>query len=239
MASFRAAVADGAQGIELDVRLSRDRQPVVIHDATLDRTTQARGVVRGLTRDELERVTAIGLRWKSLLPPSAAAEDWSVPSLERVLEFAARARVRVFVELKHDAAFESGLDESVVELIHRLKAHDIVRVISFNAAAIARVKRADERIVTALNIRPTLRSPLPSPRQLVDRVRRAEADGASVHVSLATPRRVVALRDAELGVHVWTVNRAPAVGRCVALGVDSIMTDHPALFRASICGEQP
>lgn len=203
--AFRGAIADGADGVELDVRLSADGLPVVIHDATLERTTPVRGRVSDVAAPDLEAV--------------------GVPTLRSALDLLSAHRAVVFVELKGGG---DDLERAVArELCHR-DCYERATVLSFNHAALRRVREIDERLETAATVAPTLRMPRPSPARIVEIVERAEASAAALHVSLATRRRIDALHDRGLGALVWTVN-SPVVARRIArFGADAVMTDAPA-----------
>ena len=210
LAAFRGALEDGAGGVELDVRLSADGVPMVIHDATLYRTLRVRARVAELT--------------------AAALGELSVPTLESVLDLLANRGGVAFIELK-------GTDHAIAETVARLLAsrghRDRTVVLSFNHAALRRVRDVDDRIMTAATFAPTIRVPRLAAARLVESVERAGAASAALHVSLATRRRVEMLRERGLGTAVWTVNSVAIARRLDRLGVDAVMTDYPArLVRA-------
>lgn len=231
LAAFRGAIDDGADGIELDVRLSRDGVPVVIHDATLRRTTGSAARVSDLTAVELSKLTAVPPRRPfstDAAAPRPSPEDLGVPTLERVLTLPETAGSILYVELKGRRSSDMELEEAVVDVIRRTGATDRVVVLSFNHASLRRVRRLDGLLRTAATVAPELRLPRPSPARLADIVERAEAGEAALHVSLATRRRFEALRDRGFRVSVWTVN-SPLVGTYLdRVGVHALMTDHPA-----------
>jgi glycerophosphoryl diester phosphodiesterase len=204
LAAFRGALEDGADGVELDVRLSADGVPVVVHDATLYRTLRLRARVAELS--------------------AARLAELSVPSLEAVLDLLAPGGV-AYVELK---GTDPALPDEVARLLARRGHRDRAVVLSFNHTALRRVRDVDERVTTAATFAPSLRTPRILAARLVDSVERAGATSAALHVSLATRRRVDALRERGLGVAVWTVNSATIARRLERLGVDAMMTDHPA-----------
>jgi glycerophosphoryl diester phosphodiesterase len=103
LAAFRAAEAGGADGLELDVQLSRDGVPVVLHDATVDRTSDGRGAVAELTLTELRRLD-VGT-W---FAPAFAGER--LPTLEEVLAWGGR-RLRFNIEIKDAAAGQAVLQQ--------------------------------------------------------------------------------------------------------------------------------
>ncbi|MBO8162935.1 MAG: glycerophosphodiester phosphodiesterase [Brevibacillus sp.] len=118
--------------IEIDVQLSRDGVPVVIHDSTLDRTTNGSGLVMTHTYDELRRLDA-----GSWFAPKYAAER--IPSLEEILVIC-RGKKRLNIELKQAANRYVGLEEAVVSQIRRRCMQEQVIVTSFDQESVRRVK---------------------------------------------------------------------------------------------------
>jgi glycerophosphoryl diester phosphodiesterase len=213
LAAFRGAVADGADGVELDVRLSADGRAVVVHDATLTRTAGVAGRVSDLTADELER--------------------FDVPTLASVLELTARPRAVVYVEIKGGGP---DLEAAVANEVRAHDCHDRVVVLSFNHASLRRLHVVDERIATAASVAPTIRAPRPSAARLAEIAARAEAGALATHVSLATRRNVAALAERGLATLAWTVNRPLVARRLARAGVEAVMTDFPARVAAALDG---
>ena len=239
IAAFQGAAFDGADGVELDVRLSADGIPVVIHDATLTRTTGLALRVSDHTAEELQRVPAVPRRRSRVVIPSIPrrAVDLGVPTLERVLRDPAASQFIFYVELKGRRTGEHGLEESVVDTIYAAGCSNRVVVLSFNHSSLRRVRRLDSTLRTAATIAPNLREPRPSARRLLEAVQRAEASEAALHVSLATRRRVELLIHAGVPVSVWTVNSALVGAYLDRIGVGAIMTDHP-LRMAGVVGRR-
>lgn len=221
LAAFRGAFEDGADGVELDVRLSADGVPVVVHDASLFRTTGVRGRVRDRTAAELAECLARRAR----VGAAPGAGETGVPTLERALELAAGYGAVVWAELKGG---EAALGEAVAALLGRRGWRDRVVVLSFDHEALRRIRRIDARVRTAATLAPSIRTPRLGPSRVVEAVERAGAASAALHVALATRRRVDALRERGLGVAVWTVNSRAIARRLDRFGVDAIMTDFPA-----------
>jgi glycerophosphoryl diester phosphodiesterase len=234
LAAFRGALDDGADGVELDVRLSSDGVPVVVHDATIARTTGLTWRVGDRTSGELAATIARSpaSRRRALvgLVTSNASNGLGVPTLEETLTLVSSRRGIVYVELKGARSSLPDLEQAVVWVLRRHGQFERVVVLSFNHAALRRVKNLDHRIRTAATVAPTIRAPRPSPDHLADAVDRANADEAALHVSLATKRRIALLHERGKRVSVWTVN-SPLVGRLVSrFGVDALMTDYPNRF---------
>jgi glycerophosphoryl diester phosphodiesterase len=145
LAAFRRAVELGADGVELDVHLSKDRQLVVIHDFTLETTTNGRGLVQNHTLAELKELDA-----GSWFGPAFAGER--IPSLQEVIE-AVGQRLLLNIELKasrHGPGSGDDLADAVVHLIEDYHLQDRVVVSSFSPLAVRRAKRTSARLSTGL-----------------------------------------------------------------------------------------
>ena len=128
---------DGADGIEFDVRLSRDHVPVVIHDSTLKRTGLIDAVVSELTAAELQDID-VG-SWFAIeraQTPTHSYKGERLPSLSRVLEFFRSINGVLYIEMKCDADEGAKLAAEVVRLIREHQMVDRVVVESFDLSAI-------------------------------------------------------------------------------------------------------
>jgi glycerophosphoryl diester phosphodiesterase len=208
LAAFENAVALGVDGIELDVRVSRDGRVVVHHDRTLERTTPLRGPVEERTAEELMRA--------------------GVPQLGDVLR--ACSGVRTIIELKvNDPAF----GRLVVDDIRRHAAIERVCVGGFGRAAVRAARLAEPALATSAVreevrlavYRSWLRWPVARSEYVGYQV--PERSGGTRVVS----RRFVAdAHGAGLGVQVWTVNDESDAARLLTWGVDALITDRPDLM---------
>jgi glycerophosphoryl diester phosphodiesterase len=137
LASFASGLEVGAAFAELDVHLTRDGEVVVIHDATLDRTTNGRGAVRDLTLAEIRRFSAgYPTRFGS------AYTGERVPTLGEVLGLL-RDRARAMIEIKPDAVTEDaegGIEAHVVEEVRKARMEKEVALISFERRALVRCR---------------------------------------------------------------------------------------------------
>ena len=208
MSAFDNAVALGADGLELDVHLSRDGVVVVHHDRTLERTTNLRGPIANRTADELARA--------------------AVPTLEEVLR--RHREVRVIVEMKvNDAA----LAAAVVSTITRAGAVERVCVGSFGTSVLRDVRRLEPALATSAS-REEVRWALyrswcrwPVSRAAYRGYQVPENAGTTRVVS---PRFVQYAHDKGLGVQVWTVDSESDARRLIGWGVDALITDRPDLI---------
>jgi glycerophosphoryl diester phosphodiesterase len=224
MAAFAAGLASGADGLELDVRLSRDGVVVVHHDRTLDRTTSAAGEVGHLTADELARVDA-GCRFERDGGRPFANRGIGVPTLDDVL--ARHPSTRIIVELKVNTA---ELARAVVGLIRRRDAVERVCLAAFGLRVL-RAARALEPAIATSAAREEVRWALyrswcrwPVSRAPYAGYQVPERAGSTRIVS---PRFVEYARRAGLAVQVWTVDSDADARRLLDWGVNALITDRP------------
>lgn len=207
LVAFAAAEAAGADGIELDVHLSRDGVPVVIHDERVERTTDGRGRVAGLSLAELRRLDAGG--WFS---PRFAGEP--IPVLEEVLDWAGD-RLRLNIEIKEAAAGQALLD--------LLPRYPRVRVLvsSFDHRLLAELRRRDGNLPLGFLFE----------EDGWHRVlRRALACGAeSLHPRADRVSRplLAACKRAGLALCPWTVDDPGHIRALRRLGIDGLFTNDP------------
>lgn len=125
MAAFEKALADQADGIELDVHLTKDFQVVVIHDETVDRTTNGTGLVHHFSLSEIQQLDS-----GSWFAPGFS--DQRIPTLDEVLKWIKETDLELNIELKNKVIPYSGLEEKVVELVEYYGLQERVILSSFN-----------------------------------------------------------------------------------------------------------
>ncbi len=225
LAAFELALAQGADGIEFDVRLSTDGVPVVIHDARLERTTSGRGPVRRHTFAALRRLDA-GAWFNERFPEHASARftGAKIPSLAETLAWVRTKRCAAFVEIKTGRPLDRGVAGKVVEEIHRARVTDLVTVISFHAPTLRRVRELDAGLKLGLDcMRPIV---------TLARARRLGATTVLPHGTYTKARWVARAHRAGLRVVVWGVDEPAGMLRLLRAGVDGIITSSPATLRA-------
>lgn len=239
--SFNLAVSLGADGIELDVHLSSEGVPVVIHDSRVDRTTDGRGAVARLSLPELAKLDA-SARFRRRLSTSPRLRSrvrrtlggvpnvphdglQSVPTLKEVLDAVHEVGLsRVYVELKGQRQNRLPLLMETILQIRKQGMEKLVTIISFDHDIIERCREVAPDLRTGILV--------PGP---VNRIRRwpsivraatkARADEVALHYSLASRRSVANIHSKGFQVSVWTVNSRMAMRRLAAAGVDSIITN--------------
>ena len=216
MAAFAMAVELGADAIELDLHVSRDGELVVIHDNTLDRTTDGEGPVHARSLQELKRLDAG--RW---FGESFAGQR--IPTLAEVLDRFS-GKVPLALEIKAGSAFFRGIEERVVSVLREHQVISQVAVASFDHHALLRLKDLEPCLRTAALLvgRPMSMSAVAGP---------SKTDAMALEFSLVTKTEVDACRAAGLQLVVWVVNEPAQMRHFIDLGVDGIITDSPDLLR--------
>jgi len=211
MASFERGLELGADWIELDVHLSADGALVVIHDETLDRTTNGHGLVREHTLAELKALDA--------------GDGQPIPTLDQVLVWAHSRNAIVDIEIKNAPLYYEGIEEAVVACLNQHDMTEEVIVISFDHASVARVKELEPRVATGVlyACRPTDAG--------IGLARAAGADAVLPHWAYVTPSDVAAAHAAGLSVAPGSLNKTEVLRQLIASGVDAIGTNHPDILR--------
>ncbi|MBM3278954.1 MAG: glycerophosphodiester phosphodiesterase [Candidatus Handelsmanbacteria bacterium] len=215
LAAFALAIELGVDLIELDVQQTGDGRLVVIHDATLDRTTDLSGEVAEKSVAEIRRGDA-----GSWFAPRFHGER--VPLLEEVLELA-RRRVLTLVEIK-----ARHIAERVVQVIEDLGMEDQVVVQSFVPQTVRRVKLLAPALPAALLV-----STLPTTparirvRRLAREVLEAGANAVGIWHSALTPALLEEMRQRSIGVWTWTVDDEIVMRDLVLMGVQGLITNYP------------
>jgi len=216
LAAFKKAYDLGAEAIELDVQLNADQRAIVIHDTTVDRTTDGTGRVRDLSLEKLKSLDA-----GSFFSTEFAGER--IPLLEEVFEAFGR-KLFVNIELKnYDSPF-NALPEIVANLVKHAQLQDWVMFSSFNPIALRRIRRLlPETPVGFLTSTGWVGA---FGQKLVEYWLSPQA----IHPNKeeVTERMLTNQHKAGRRVNVWTVNELEEMKYLAKLGVDGIITDHPA-----------
>ncbi|HDH06790.1 MAG TPA: glycerophosphodiester phosphodiesterase [Thermoproteales archaeon] len=209
--SFRKAVEIGVDFIELDLRQTLDGEIIILHDATLDRTTNGSGRVSEKTFDEIRKLDAGG--WFS---PKFKGE--MIPTLEEVLSELG-GRTRFILELKVE-----GIEEKVVKQVCDMGLVDDTIILSGNWNILKRVKDIDPRFTLFADM-PVFS--LKGLRKLVENY----VNIVSYHISKAEDYMIDCAHIRGLLVNVWPVNTTKEAEKAIKLGVDFITTDDPRKIR--------
>lgn len=224
IAAFDLGMAAGADGLELDVQLSRDGRVVVCHDPTLDRTTDAVGPLADRTAAELAMVNA-SLRYGIDLEWSWTGVPAGLPTLDEVL--ARYPDASLIIEMKGE---RTDLGPAAVEAVRRARAGSRVCLGSFSSAVLAAARRAGPDLATSASREEALRALQRSwlwlsPGRVAYRAFQVPERAGRLRV--VSPRFLRAVHRAGCAVHVWTVNEEADMRRLFDWGVDAIITDRP------------
>lgn len=217
LAGVRACLDAGCEAMEVDVRLTADGVPVLMHDDTVNRTTNLEGPVRAFSFSELQRADAGG--------------GEPVPSLEQALQLIA-GRLVVWCELKatdSDAEHDAQLVDAVLHTIRRVGATEWTAIHSFADHIVARARKNAPLIPAAL-ISPPLS--LESAPALLRRALEAGAQAVSLHHAGLGPELLAWFRARQMSVFAWTLDHEDEWQRALRAGVDGIITNYPHALRA-------
>ena len=218
LAAFQLAAEMGADGLELDVHLSRDGELVVIHDFTLQATTDGQGRVHDRTLPELKQLDA-----GSWFQPQFAGER--IPTLQEVIDAVGR-RLLLNIELKAEGWQDNGLAAAVVRSVEDNQLLDRVVLSSFNPLTLWRVRRLNPWVATGLLYSPDM--PLALRRAWARHMIRPSA--LHPYYPMIDAKFMGWARERGYRVHTWTVDEPEDMWRMVRLGVDLIITNRPDLL---------
>lgn len=213
--AFQKAIEVGSDMIELDIRFSKDGRLVVMHDATLERTTNGEGKVADYTLKELKELDA-----GSKFSPRFAGEK--VPTLQEILELA-KDRVPVNIEMKNQDPGRLPIEELAARALGEVKKAGMERQVifsSFYPSALERIRELDPRLWVAFLYHRHWNS-----------ISEASA-GRSFSVlnlrsQFLTKSKIAKIREAGIRINVYTVNAEDELEQFVRWGVDGIITNHP------------
>ncbi len=226
LASLREAARQGARWVELDVMLTGDGVPVLIHDDTLDRTTDGRGPVAGLTLAELRRLDAGA--WFS---PRFAGER--VPTLEEALALLLDLGLGLNLEIKPFPGREVPTAEAALAVLRRhWPAGRPLLVSSFEVPCLEVARAAAPDIPRGY----LLWDPPADWAAVADRL---EAATLNVHQDRQTAASVAAYRATGRPVLAYTVNDAGRARELFGWGVAAVFTDAPGRLAATLGGQRP
>jgi len=234
LGAYVAALDEGADALECDVRLTADGHLVCVHDRDLRRIAQKRGLVSSMELSELEQLDFAAWKhpWADLddEAPDMDRELDKVLTLRRLLETVADygRPVELAIETKHPTRYAGLVERRLVDLLDGFGwagKSSPARVMSFSWVALRRVRR----LAPDLDLVYLIDSPLgwASARPF------AELDwiaGPGIELLQKHPDLIRRIRNAGTEVHVWTVNTEADLELCLELGVSAVITDNPGMI---------
>jgi glycerophosphoryl diester phosphodiesterase len=223
MAAFREAIAVAADGIEFDVRLTRDGVPVVIHDSTLRRTAGLSQRIADLTWSEVAKVD-VG----SWFSGSFANE--TVPSLSDLFTLFQSNNSTLYLEMKCDSSAEyAPLAEACCRLIAEHALKERVLIECFQLPALRIVREIDRDVKTVALFEPSISNPsVLSDTSIINKATDVGAVALALHHRLARRSLIEKARHVGLHVAVWTVDDPTWIERARKLDIDALITNDPA-----------
>lgn len=216
LAAFALAFEQGAEGIELDVQITKDGEIVVCHDLTLDRTTNGSGLICEHNWEELNSLDA-GIWF------SQAFTGERIPHLRQVFELVPRGHL-INVEVKH--AYEGRMVKALLAFLDEMDRWEDIVISSFDHKLIHEIKQAQPKAKVGLLYAANLIDHAAYAKQL-------GVDVFSLHPyhQCINKEDVVAAEAAGLAVYPYTANDVADYKRLIAAGVTGIITDYPARLR--------
>lgn len=226
--AFEKAAELGVDVLEMDIHASKDGALVVIHDDTVDRTTDGSGAVKEMTLAELKKLDA-GYDWS----PERQEEHFpyrsqgiEIPTLKEVLE--QFPHMPLVIEIKPD---DSRVALTLCDLLQSYGRTASVLVASFHSSPLKAFRKACPQVATAATSGEVRRLFILSALRL-GTLYHPQAQALQIpeyygDLHLVTERLVKAAHAKKVDVHVWTVNDKQTMSRLIALGVDGIITDRP------------
>ncbi|WP_416828028.1 glycerophosphodiester phosphodiesterase [Ectobacillus polymachus] len=212
--SFQEAERTGAHGIEFDVHLSKDGEIVIIHDETLSRTTNGRGLVVEHTLEELKQLDA-GSHF------NAAFQGERIPTLREVLTWLGGNKLLINIELKNDRIRYPELEQKVVDLVREFGLERRVIFSSFNHSSVAMLADLAPDIERAILYHHHL-------KDACGVARLHHASGLHPNFKLLTKEFVEEAKSQGFVLRPYTINEEKDIKRMISYGVDAIITDWPS-----------
>lgn len=218
--AFELAFKQGADGVELDVQLTKDGHLVVIHDETIDRTSDGSGYLQDYTLEELKT-----FHFNKLNPGYMGR---GIPTLKEVYQLLKPTELTVNVELKTNVIHYPGIEEKVLLLTKEMGMEERVIYSSFHHPSLVKIKKLNPDVKTGL--------------LYSDGWIDVPSYGKKIGVDALHPALyhmqaeefIQSAKERGLSLHVWTVNDECSIRYLLEHGVDAIITNKPDLYRKII-----
>ena len=215
MLAFEEALKAGCDGIEFDVHLTADKQIAIIHDETIDRTTNGKGVVKEMTAQQLRTFDA--------------GKGERIPTLDEYLDLVARLDIVSNIELKNSLFRYEGIEEIVVAKVREHGLSERVIFSSFNHYSILECKR----------VAPEIRCGFLTGGRPIDAGAYTKQHGIEyLHPGYyaLTDSTIAEIHSHGIAINTYTVNDPKEMGRLVSFNVAGVITDNPALLKEVLEG---
>lgn len=211
LSAIRKAMEFKVNRIEIDVQQTRDGVVVLMHDLTVNRTTNGTGKVKNLSFKEIRKLNAAA-NFQSGKSPAEA-----IPTLEEALELI-NGKTQFIIEIKKGDDYYPDITQHIVSLIQKHKAHAWCIIHSFDDEVLRAVHEADSQIVLH-SVTLTRRSKQLRKMPYISEV--------SIYHRFVTPSWIHKIHKMGKRVNVWTVNEPDIIDRILKMGADGIISDYP------------
>src|SRR3989338_187022 len=210
--AFKIGCGSNVEVVECDIKMSKDKKLIVIHDNTLDRTTNGEGWVRDFTLEELKKLDA--------------GDGETIPTLDEVINLVMDYNKKLIIEIKGESW--EVVKETTAHLIEYLKCNkysDKFIIHSFWHAAVKLIKEKYPQIKTSV----IMMLGLP-PQKMIALIESANADGAAIAYDYISPELVRLAKEKNLFLDAWVLDYETTFNRLKEIGVNGLITNHPGKF---------
>ncbi|EGC82850.1 glycerophosphodiester phosphodiesterase [Anaerococcus prevotii] len=212
MLAYEKAIEVGADGIEFDVHLTKDSELVIIHDETLERTTDGKGLIKDKTLQELKKLNAS----KGYLN----CKDQTIPTLREYFDFAKNKDIITNIELKTSIIRYEGIEKKVYDLINEYGMKDKIIISSFNHNSLIKMKEIDREIKCGV----LESSRLYKPWEYVKNMGMEYFHPLNFTVNKEIAEKFL---ENNIGLNIWFGKADYDFSKCLDLGPTSLITDFP------------
>lgn len=218
LAAFQRALEQSSDVLECDIRFTRDNEIILMHDATLDRTTNGKGVVAEMTLSEIKKFRVVrSFEYKEILG------EGEIPTLAEFLQFSAASNTPVALELKGDRFIQLADGERLIQALARANALERTALLSFNGARIRACKQIAPQLPIGII---TVKNPFP----LYD----TELMGPIYPLLYLNPFYFVWARRRKKIACPLDPEPEPRLGYYRRIGVPVLLTNHPAVTKRKL-----
>jgi glycerophosphoryl diester phosphodiesterase len=199
--AFERALELGVDAIEFDVRMTKDKQLIIIHDNKVDRTANGKGFVKDFTLDEIRKLDA--------------GKGEKIPTLEEVINLLKDRNITVNIEIK-----EPNTLDKILEIIRKDKLVEKVLIISFWHDVLKKIKEIEPKIKTSAVI-------VGKPLDIISMVKNAKADKVSLNYVFIDKKVVEECHKNNIQIIAWSVDEFSDIESMIRLNVDAISSNRP------------
>ncbi|MCM2676707.1 glycerophosphodiester phosphodiesterase family protein [Alkalicoccobacillus plakortidis] len=210
MTAFKQAAKAGADGLELDVQLTKDAIPVIIHDRTVNRVTNGKGSVCSFTLEEIQKLRMI------------TDEDERIPTFEEFLDWTQNHSLRLNVELKTELSDRSQIKELILPLLETYGVEERTILSSFDHKALYLAKQEKPHIEAAALVHQAMVDP-------GEYLQMLKVEGIHFKSSTLLMHEAQELQEQGYRIRPYTVNTVDRMNQFYAWGSEGIFTDYPDL----------